>query len=193
MIGKLIGGVVGIFGATILFWAGIAFEHRPAGFVSFHVWGPIGFTDPGGPAAQLATFKLQELEAGRHNAVVAQAQSQVTQVAGAAQAQAQARLRYVYVTLTKEIPGVVTPAIDRAFPLPVGFLRVHDAAARGLDLSTVRDPAGRPDDVASGVPASAAAAAIAANYGACRQDDEQLAGLQAWLKAEAAAAATLPK
>jgi hypothetical protein len=60
--GKLIVGtaqlVVGLFGATALFWLGIMFEHRPAGFLDYTWHGPFGihFTvgPPEGPFAQLA-------------------------------------------------------------------------------------------------------------------------------------------
>jgi hypothetical protein len=192
MIGKLISGVVGIFGATILFWAGIAFEHRPAGFLSFHVWGPIGFTDPGGPAAQLAALELKERQAGQRAVGVQRAQASISAAAGVAEQAAQVRIRTVYRTLTQEVPGVLTPEIDRVFDLPVGLLRVHDAAARGVDLSDVPDPAGRPDDAAAGVAVSAVGQALVANYGACHADQERLAALQAWLKDVAAAQAATP-
>lgn len=56
MIGKLISGVVGILGATLLFWIGIAFEHRPAGWPNIPLnVGPIhwAFHLPDGPYARL--------------------------------------------------------------------------------------------------------------------------------------------
>ena len=60
MIVRLVTTAVGLFGATILFWAGVAWEHRPAGFASWDVpiWGPLHFRhdDPGGPFAQLAAL-----------------------------------------------------------------------------------------------------------------------------------------
>lgn len=91
------------------------------------------------------------------------------------------RIVYRTITLTKEIPVVLTPAIDVRFPLPVGFVRVHDSAALGLDLSAVPDAAGRPDDAAGDVVASRAATVIAANYGACHDDQARLGELQSWL------------
>lgn len=66
-------------------------------------------------------------------------------------------------TLQREIPTYVTPATDRAYPLPRGFVRVHDAAATGV----LPGPARAADATASDVTASRAADVIAANYGTC--------------------------
>jgi hypothetical protein len=76
------------------------------------------------------------------------------------------RVRVIHDTtqsLQREIPSYVTPATDRAFPLPVGFVRLHDAAATGV----LPGPAGATDASASDVTASQAASVIAANYGTC--------------------------
>ena len=73
-------------------------------------------------------------------------------------------------TLQREIPTYVTPATDRAFPLPVGFVRLHDAAATGV----LPGSAGDTDATASDVTASQAADVIAANYGTCLEIREQL-------------------
>lgn len=74
----------------------------------------------------------------------------------------------------KEVPVYITAETDRRFPVPGGFVRVHDAAARG-------EPAGTPadsDGEASAVTASAAAETIAANYADCRRYAEQVTGWQ---------------
>ena len=73
-------------------------------------------------------------------------------------------------TLQREIPTYVTPATDHAFPLPRGFIRVHDAAATGVLPGPARDT----DAQASDVTASRAADVIAANYGTCLEIREQL-------------------
>jgi hypothetical protein len=73
-------------------------------------------------------------------------------------------------TLQREIPTYVTPATDRAFPLPIGFVRVHDAAATGGLPGLARAT----DAEASDVTASRAADVIAANYGTCLEIREQL-------------------
>lgn len=73
-------------------------------------------------------------------------------------------------TLQREISTYVTPATDRAFPLPVGFVRLHDAAAAGV----LPGPARATDASASDVTASHATDVIAANYGTCLAIREQL-------------------
>lgn len=151
---------------------------------------------PGGLASQLAACRSNALAAAQAAAQaasrakeVAEAQAAVTAASEREAAKAQARIVTVTRTVTKEIPVALPPSTDRRYPLPVGFVRLHDAFARGIDLSAVADPAGRADDAASGVAASHAIAVIGANYGACRADQARLAGLQRWLSAERAAAA----
>jgi len=63
-----------------------------------------------------------------------------------------------------------------------GLPNLHDAAARGDDLPAAAQGAAEPDDAASDVPASQAAAVIAANYGDCRVDRQRLTDLQAWAR-----------
>jgi hypothetical protein len=64
----------------------------------------------------------------------------------------------------------------------LGFVRLHDAAVAGDDLSAAAPGSVGPDDAASGVAASAAAAVIVGNYGACHADQARLAALQAWAR-----------
>lgn len=73
-------------------------------------------------------------------------------------------------TIQREIPSYVTPTTDRAYPLPVGFVRLHDAAATGVLPDAPRDT----DATASDVTASQAASIITANYGTCLAIREQL-------------------
>lgn len=63
--------------------------------------------------------------------------------------------------IQKEIPQHVTPAIDRAYPVPLGFVRVFNDASHG----TVPGPAAGSDADPSGVPLSDVAAAHAADEG----------------------------
>lgn len=81
-----------------------------------------------------------------------------------------------------EVPRYVTPSTDRAYPLPVGFVRVHDAAATGA----LPGPAGPADADASPVAASTAATVIAGNYGTCHEIREQLTSLQEWVREQQA-------
>lgn len=94
-----------------------------------------------------------------------------------------AQTRTIYQTITKEVPVYVTPETDRLFPLPNGFVRLHDAAAQ----RSLPGPPALTDGEASGIAASAAATVIASNYEACYANREQLEALQqAWLAAVAA-------
>ena len=177
----LVGGVVAFVCATALFWAGLLFERRPEGWPNLKL-GFFHLRLSDGPWAQLAAMQRAAAAAEAHNRQVVAQRAQVSRDAGAAEARAQDRIRIVYRTLREEIPTHVSPETDRRFALPVGLVRLHDAAARGLELSRVPDPAGRADDAASDVRASDLAAAVTGNYGACRADGEQLAALQAWIR-----------
>lgn len=81
--------------------------------------------------------------------------------------------------LHQEIPRHVTTSADAACPVPVGFVRVHDAAAQGVPI----DPAaGDPDAPAPGIALSRVAATVADNYGACHETAAQLTALQDWVR-----------
>jgi hypothetical protein len=191
MILRILQFAIGLFGATFLFWAGIAWEHRPAGFASFdlQVLGPfhLRHADPGGPFVQLAALKAAEQAAGVRAARIEAADQQAIAAIGAQDEAARRRIETVTRTIVKEIPIALPPAVDRRFPLSVGFVRLHDAAARGALLSDVAAPAGAADDAASLVPPSDLAGVIAANYGDCRADAAELADWQAWYAALRAA------
>ena len=82
-------------------------------------------------------------------------------------------------TITKEIPVHVTPKADAACVVPVGFVRIHDAAA----ANTAPQPAaGDPDAPAPGLALSAVAETVADNYTTCHATAEQLIALQAYLR-----------
>ncbi len=119
--------------------------------------------------------KLQTARADLKNATRA---ANVTATVGADVERRQVVVRYVTRTLIERVPIYVSPEVDRRYPLPVGLVRLHDAAARGeADLP---GPAGEPDDAPSDTPASALASTLIGNYGdyyACR---EQVRGWIAW-------------
>lgn len=92
------------------------------------------------------------------------------------------RVRVIHDTthvLQREIPSYVTPATDRAFPLPVGFVRLHDAAASGVSELPAAGPA---DATASDITPSTAAGIITDNYGTCHETAAQLSALQDWIR-----------
>ncbi|WP_029046579.1 hypothetical protein [Cupriavidus sp. amp6] len=96
------------------------------------------------------------------------------------------RVQTVYVkgdTIIKEIPRYVPAQADAACTVPVGFVRMHDAAAAG----TVLGPgAGDSDAAGSGIALSAVAGTVAGNYTSCRANAEQLSALQQLLRDQGA-------
>jgi hypothetical protein len=67
--------------------------------------------------------------------------------------------------------------------VPLGFVRLHDASARGV--SPVPLAPGESYDAPSGLKLSAVVTTIIDNYGAAQANSEQLSALQAWVRAEA--------
>lgn len=89
----------------------------------------------------------------------------------------QARTRIIYRDIIREVPVYVSPETDRRYPLPVGFVRVLDAAA---GQTTVPDGPRQSDDDPSAVTASVAAGVLtdwAGMYYACRA---QVVGWNEW-------------
>lgn len=82
-------------------------------------------------------------------------------------------VRQVIHDIQREAPRYVTPSTDAAYPLPVGFVRLHDAAA----AAALPGPPGPADAQASTVKASDAATVIADNYGTCHAIRAQLDAL----------------
>jgi hypothetical protein len=86
-------------------------------------------------------------------------------------------------TITREVPVYVTPQADAACTLPLGFARVHDAAAAGADLP---GPDGSADAAPSGIALSAVARTVVDNYTTCHATAAQLTALQEWVRANEA-------
>lgn len=74
------------------------------------------------------------------------------------------QLRNVIANLQR-IPAYVTPETDALFPLPCGFVRLHNAAAVAADPAAIPLPAGATDGGKCDVKASAAIGIISDNYG----------------------------
>ncbi|KAF1719834.1 hypothetical protein CSC75_14070 [Pseudoxanthomonas wuyuanensis] len=102
------------------------------------------------------------------------------------------RVQTVYVqgkTITKEIPVYVTPEADAACVIPVGFVRIHNAAA----ANTAAEPStGDPDAPAPGLTLSAIAETVADNYTQYHALGEQVIGLQDYIRASCPAAQAAP-
>lgn len=86
-------------------------------------------------------------------------------------------------TIIQKVPVYVSEAADRACTVPVGFVRLHDAAAAGLPAP---EPGGSADAAGSGVALSTVAAVTAGNYGTCHAIANQLTALQAAVRAHPA-------
>ena len=81
-------------------------------------------------------------------------------------------------TLIKEVPVYVSAQADAACVVPVGFVRLHDAAATGTEPAAP-ERTGAADAAPSGVALSTVAATSVDNYAACHANAEQLSSLQA--------------
>ncbi len=77
-------------------------------------------------------------------------------------------------TIIKEVPTHVTAQTDARVCVPVGLVRLLDAAALGVDPADLVLPAGQSDDTCSSVRASDLARSVVGNYGIARQNAEQL-------------------
>ena len=138
-------------------------------------------------------WTLRDWKQGRDDAVQAEADAasartvvrnthrsaEITQDAGAATEARREAVRVEYRTIYERIPVYVTQDADRAVDVPVGFVRVHDAAAEG-SAAALPDRPGEPVDTPSGVALSAVADTVAGNYAQCLDWREQLIGWQDW-------------
>lgn len=89
----------------------------------------------------------------------------ITYAINTAAVEARARQLQQIIANLQKVAQYVSPETDRAFPLPCGFLRLHDAAANGIDAAAVSLPTGKADTDKCDVKASAAAGIIQDNYG----------------------------
>lgn len=89
-------------------------------------------------------------------------------------------VREVGATIIRDVPRYVSIEADRACLVPVGFVRVHDAAAAGVPPTA--EGAGDPDAPAAGVALSGVAATVADNYTTCHAIAAQLSALQAHVR-----------
>lgn len=182
-------GLLGTLVAAAVILAGPAvwwLDRRPLGsppLIHFHVL----FWSANWPGESLAARSEALVAAEKaltaHVAAARAQQASVTAQAGQKEQAAQTRIRTVTQTVVKEIPVALPPAVDRAYPLPVGFVRLYDLSIGFAQLSGA--PAG-PDDAPSTIPISAAAGVIFPNNGECVADRERLTALQDWITGEQA-------
>jgi hypothetical protein len=91
-------------------------------------------------------------------------------------------IRWRTQTLKQEVPVYVPYEVDRSVVVPVGFVRMHDAAALGSALPGAPDG---PVDAPSGVALSAVAETVVDNYGACHVIEAEALAWRAWYARQA--------
>lgn len=194
IVNSLIGVVFALAGPGAIFYAGTAWENRPANWpnvavgkcpaprlpiigalpVCFH----LGFGS--GPGARLAAvLAANKAQATRVQTVIIH-EAAITQAVNTSVVAARASDERAGHDLDRYITQVLGDGRQAGFSLTVGFGRLHDAAARGADVSAVPDPAGRPDDAPAAISAEDAAAAVKANLGLCRRWGEDDAAWSSW-------------
>ena len=105
-------------------------------------------------------------------------QQAVNETEASAKAETQKeKVRVIYRQLAVAAPQIVTPDIDRAYPVPVGFVRLWNATAAG-DVSGLQGATGSAAAEPSTVPLSAVADAHAADIEQCSL--EQVKYQQLW-------------
>lgn len=111
--------------------------------------------------------------------------SKITEDVGTRVAQREADIRYITRTIVQEIPVYVTQQSDDRCTVPVGFVRLHDAAAAGTPAVPLG--AGEFADTPSGLELSSVASTVVGNYGESNVWREQVLGWQAWYAEQKAA------
>jgi hypothetical protein len=76
------------------------------------------------------------------------------------------------------VPQILNGDIVDRYPLPDGFVRVHDAAVSSEIPAAARESDGTP----SGIGADQALSVIVGNVGQCYEWRAQLVGLQDWIR-----------
>lgn len=90
----------------------------------------------------------------------------------------QDRIKKVYIRKEYNDGLIENVVPDSSNELALGWVRVHDAAATGSDVTA----ASAADAAPSGVTPNPALRVIAGNYGICQENAEQLEALQNWIK-----------
>lgn len=151
----------------------------------------VGTFAAGGIASGVVVHKLDQAAMDKHlrqDAAAAQkatdaarkvehAVADVGHAAGVAEVTAQRRITDHTLTLTQEVPSAVHTLIVDRVCVPVGLVRLHDAAAYGIEPAQVGASPGEPDDACSLIAWPDFAAVVVQNYGIARGNAEQLDAL----------------
>jgi hypothetical protein len=142
-----------------------------------------------GLGAQLADLKAKDAAALKaaqaHVATVQAAQTQATASVMAAYTPAVAAIATNSQTLSQEVPTYVTPKDDAGCVINNGAFSLLDAAAGGLPA--LPNTPTSADDAPSGVALSTLVGTDVSNDAAALENADQLAALQAWVRAQQAA------
>ena len=181
--------IIGVFCTTALFWAGMLFEHRPAGWPNLNVPLPFGahwtFQLPDGPYVKLTVLQAREAQAGRQVVALQARQLAIATRANAAQAAVQLRIQTVTKTLIKEVPVYVDRQAVAACTVNTGFVRLYNAAVVGESLpGGDANTASGANDAPSGVGLDTVARVSITNLGKAHSAIEQVRGWQTWYQSE---------
>ncbi len=93
------------------------------------------------------------------------------------------KLQVVTRTITKEVIKYVQAPEIVHVTLPAEWVRIHNAAASGTDMSETSNTAGKPDGPTSAVTDADALSVVTDNYSTCHQYADRVLALQDWAKA----------
>lgn len=140
----------------------------------------------------LAGWKVRDADYQRHLKADARAALEASEGARATEAknektatdigrqveEAKTEIQIVTRTLIKEVPIHVTAQADAHCVVPLGFVRLHDAAATGGPAPSYAS--GESPDQASGVELSGVVSSVTDNYGYTRELEAQVISWQEW-------------
>lgn len=92
-------------------------------------------------------------------------------------------LQTITIALIQKVTTYVSAQADAACTVPVGFVRLYNAAS---SMSALPDAAGVSDDAASGVALSSVADITVRAFGICNTEIDRLRELQKWINAQRA-------
>lgn len=145
----------------------------------------------GGYKAQVASLRLQVADDATAQAKFAAQANAAVLAAQSAQRLAQDKVASAYQnginasqtvtqTIIRKVPVYVSQKSDAACIVPLGAIRLFDAAASGTDpsIAAALIAPGSPDDAASAIPLSDFVAMLAQNFGTGRDNADQLKALE---------------
>ena len=186
---KLLGFAVSMIG---VFWLAIAggyavhwWDTRPAGVPSINVPLPFGlhwrWTAPESLKARLDATLAADAQA------TALAHAQDLRIAALSETlsvedeNAQTKIRTVVKQEIQFVPQYITADDDRRCVIGAGFVRVFNAASRGIDLPAISKAPGGLDDSPSPFSLSDVADATVTNDGIALSNAQRLKDLQTWV------------